>query len=204
MNKTDEGQHLDRKSLRGIVGRRAEFSDLAKDCVCFANGSGGKLLIGIEDDKMHPPADQRIEPFVPPALLRSTGMDKLTSLKRIEPHRLRALILEDVTRYPNSGSSDIHRRVGPEILVRTFRRGLKDLVSEGLLTAVHTCSVSEERTAQRPVDPSREPATVDGGARATHRKPCCCSELAGPRSQAPGWDRNGGARKTSTARMPLA
>lgn len=60
-----EGQHLDCKSLRTVAGTTADFAELAKDCVCFANGSGGQLLIGIEDGATEPPPDQRI----PPALL---------------------------------------------------------------------------------------------------------------------------------------
>jgi len=50
--------------------------------------------------------------FVPPALLREAGLDKLTTLKRVQPHRLRALILEDLERFPDSGRGDIHRRIG--------------------------------------------------------------------------------------------
>ena len=57
-----EGQHLDRKSLRTVTGKSANFYELAKDCVCFANGPGGQLHIGIEDNDVHPPADQRIDP----------------------------------------------------------------------------------------------------------------------------------------------
>ena len=60
--KTTEGQLLDLKSLRTVVGKTADFPELAKDCVCFANGSGGQLLIGIEDNEEHPPAEQRIDP----------------------------------------------------------------------------------------------------------------------------------------------
>ena len=33
----------------------------AHDCVGFANGVGGRLLIGIEDDQVEPPPDQRVE-----------------------------------------------------------------------------------------------------------------------------------------------
>ena len=58
---TEEGQQLDRKSLRVVQGQSTDFEELAKDCVCFANGSGGQLLIGIEDDASLPPPQQRIE-----------------------------------------------------------------------------------------------------------------------------------------------
>ena len=58
---TEEGQRLDRKSLRVVQGASTDFEELAKDCVCFANGSGGQLLIGIEDDASLPPPGQCIE-----------------------------------------------------------------------------------------------------------------------------------------------
>jgi len=57
---TLEDQHTDRKSLRIITGKTADWDALAKDCVCFANGQGGRLLIGIEDAETDPPAGQRI------------------------------------------------------------------------------------------------------------------------------------------------
>ena len=57
----NEGQRLDRKSLRKVTGSTADFPELARDCVCFANGAGGELLIGIEDDETHPPVGQRID-----------------------------------------------------------------------------------------------------------------------------------------------
>jgi ATP-dependent DNA helicase RecG len=73
--------------------------------------------------------------FVPPALLRAVGLDALTTLARVQPHRLRALILEDLERFPGSAKGDIRRRVGPEIPDRTFRRALEDLVAGGRVEA---------------------------------------------------------------------
>ena len=55
-----EGQHLDRKSLRTVTGKTADFGELAKDCVCFANGAGGQIVVGIEDDGTEPPPGQRV------------------------------------------------------------------------------------------------------------------------------------------------
>lgn len=57
-----EDQHLDRKSLRKVSGKTANWQELASDCVCFANGAGGKLLIGIEDGTELPPLEQRVDP----------------------------------------------------------------------------------------------------------------------------------------------
>jgi len=59
---TLEDQHTDRKSLRKVTGRTADWDDLARACVCFANSSGGRLLIGIEDDDILPPSGQSIPP----------------------------------------------------------------------------------------------------------------------------------------------
>ena len=49
---TEEGQRLDRKSLRVVQGQFTDFVELAKDCVCFANGSGGQLLISFLQDQL--------------------------------------------------------------------------------------------------------------------------------------------------------
>jgi ATP-dependent DNA helicase RecG len=73
--------------------------------------------------------------FVPPALLREAGLDALTTLTRVQPHRLRALIMEDLERFPGSAKGDIRRRVGPEIPERTFRRALEHLVANGQVEA---------------------------------------------------------------------
>lgn len=73
--------------------------------------------------------------FVPPALLREAGLDALTTLTRVQPHRLRALILEDLERFPDSGRADIHRRIGPEIHEKTLSRALDALLSEGAIAS---------------------------------------------------------------------
>ncbi|MEH3021525.1 MAG: ATP-binding protein [Pseudomonas oryzihabitans] len=57
-----ENEEFDRKSLRKIQGKQAAWTELAIDCVAFANGTGGRLLIGIEDSADRPPAEQRIAP----------------------------------------------------------------------------------------------------------------------------------------------
>ena len=55
-----EGQLSDSKSLRAITGKNADWSELAKDCVAFANAQGGQLRIGIEDGASEPPAGQSV------------------------------------------------------------------------------------------------------------------------------------------------
>ncbi len=65
-----EGQLLDQKSLRAVTGKTADWNEIAKDCIAFANATGGRLLLGIEDGQSEPPADQRIPPDLPDTLRR--------------------------------------------------------------------------------------------------------------------------------------
>ncbi len=68
--------------------------------------------------------------YVDPKLLRATGLDGKTTLVRIEPHRLEALVIENLQRYPGSSSTEINRRVAPEITVRAVREALERLESK--------------------------------------------------------------------------
>lgn len=72
--------------------------------------------------------------FVDPSLLRSLHFAGETTLKRIEPHRLAALVLEDVRRYPKSAISDIHRRVGGEIHPKQIKHALDQLIARGAVS----------------------------------------------------------------------
>lgn len=69
--------------------------------------------------------------FIDPGLLRSLNFTSETTLKRIEPHRLAALVLEDLQRYPKSAISDIHQRIGGEIHAKQVKRALEDLIERG-------------------------------------------------------------------------
>ncbi len=67
--------------------------------------------------------------------IREAGLDERTTLTRVQPHRLRALILEDLERFPGSGRGDIHRRIGPEIHTKTLARPLEALLKDGQIVA---------------------------------------------------------------------
>lgn len=69
--------------------------------------------------------------FVDPSLLRSLKFTGETTLKRIEPHRLAALVLEDLQRYPQSAISEIHQRIGGELHPKQVKRALEDLIARG-------------------------------------------------------------------------
>lgn len=87
-----EGQLLDQKSLRAVIGKTADWSEIAKDCIAFANASGGRLLLGVEDGQAEPPADQRI-----PADLTDAVRRKLAE------RTVNVTVLPDVVTAPNGG-----------------------------------------------------------------------------------------------------
>jgi ATP-dependent DNA helicase RecG len=68
-----EDQTTDCKSLRTITGKAPAWDEIAKDCVCFANGQGGRLLTGIEDDETLPPAGQNVAPELIERLRKRIG-----------------------------------------------------------------------------------------------------------------------------------
>lgn len=87
-----EGQLLDRKSLRAISGRTANWDEIAKDCIAFANATGGRLQVGIENDQSQPPTGQQIPPELPDTLRR-----------RISEKTVNVVVLVDVVTTPSGG-----------------------------------------------------------------------------------------------------
>lgn len=61
----EETQHIEKKSLQVVTGNTADWSELAKDCVCFANARGGTIYIGIGDKETEPPLAQKINEALP-------------------------------------------------------------------------------------------------------------------------------------------
>ncbi len=60
-----ETQFIEKKKLDTVIGKTANWKELAKDCVCFANSRGGIILIGISDHEAEPPYNQKIEKDLP-------------------------------------------------------------------------------------------------------------------------------------------
>ncbi|MCV4090782.1 ATP-binding protein [Pseudomonas aeruginosa] len=87
-----EGQLLDQKSLRAVIGKTADWNEIAKDCIAFANATGGRLLLGIEYGQSEPPADQRVPPDLPDTLRR-----------KLAERTVNVTVLPDVTIAPNGG-----------------------------------------------------------------------------------------------------
>lgn len=57
--------YTDKKKLDAVTGKSADWDELAKDCVCFANTRGGKIWIGIADKENLPPPHQKIDEQLP-------------------------------------------------------------------------------------------------------------------------------------------
>jgi len=72
--------------------------------------------------------------LIAPELLRRLHFKGQTSLKGIERHRLRELVLCDLKIYLEASISEIHARVGKEIPLRRLRRAVDELRQEGLIT----------------------------------------------------------------------
>lgn len=66
----EENNKFDNKSLKKVTGRTADFDELSKDCVAFANSHGGYLAIGIEDGEENPASDQKIPEDLPEKIIK--------------------------------------------------------------------------------------------------------------------------------------
>jgi ATP-dependent DNA helicase RecG len=66
-----------------------------------------------------------------PVFLRDLNLPGDTTLKRIQPHRLTALVLEDLRPYRNSAIGDIRQRIGEEINPKQVNRAIDQLVESG-------------------------------------------------------------------------
>ncbi len=87
-----EGQLLDQKSLRAVTGKTADWNEIAKDCIAFANATGGRLLLGIEDGQSTPPADQHIPLDLPDTVRR-----------KLAERTVNVSVMPDVVTAPNGG-----------------------------------------------------------------------------------------------------
>lgn len=85
----NENQYLDKKSIRLVQGKTANWSELAKDSVCFANARGGTIHLGIEDGYDDPPKDQLIPENLPSEILKRIA--ELTVNVGVTTQKLRAM-----------------------------------------------------------------------------------------------------------------
>ena len=74
---------------------------------------------------------QAVRYFVYPNVLKKMDFLQTTTLSRVEAPRLKALLFEDLQRYPGSAIGDIHTRTALEIERRRVKNALDNLVVEG-------------------------------------------------------------------------
>lgn len=79
----EENVKYDKKSLRYVTGKTADFGELAKDCVAFANSHGGSIAIGIEDDADSPSPSQVIPDDLPEKVVKR--INELTINVAVQP-----------------------------------------------------------------------------------------------------------------------
>ena len=106
-NLTKELQLSDEERLRSFVGKLLDKSIL--------------ITRGIK---------KGTEYLINPKLISSSKINIKPTLKVIEPHRLEALIIEDLLRYPKSKSADIQKRI-EELPIEDIRKKLLAMETEG-------------------------------------------------------------------------
>jgi len=68
----NENKNIDKKSLKFLRGKQTDWTELAKDCISFANAQGGFIYIGIEDKEKLPPENQKItDKTLPDVILKN-------------------------------------------------------------------------------------------------------------------------------------
>ncbi len=114
-----ENSLYDKKSLRTVVGKTADFSELAKDCVAFSNALGGKIDIGIENEDTMPPAEQRVPEDLPTAVVNKiSGITHgvIISTETVTAENGGEYIRLNILRNPNAiavtSSGKIYVRIG--------------------------------------------------------------------------------------------
>jgi ATP-dependent DNA helicase RecG len=123
--------------LLGLLAQHESMSaqELAKALEIGSVGDLGALLKNLIAWKLVSPKGRtrgaRYE--VNSEVLRKTSFKGRTSLKRIEEHRVRELILEDLRIYGRASRTEIQGRIGVEIPERKVRACLAALLQAGLI-----------------------------------------------------------------------
>lgn len=87
-----ENEQFEKKSLLALTKPNPDWDELAKDCVCFANAQGGRILFGIEDKASQPETSQRIPVSLPARLS-----------KEIQQRTLNVSVLPQIKTAENGG-----------------------------------------------------------------------------------------------------
>lgn len=75
------------------------------------------------------------EYVINPEVFAAADLQVKPTLKTIEPHRLRALLVEDLRAYPDSSLAEMHKRLGEELAAHLLRRQLLQMTRAGMVAA---------------------------------------------------------------------
>lgn len=70
--------------------------------------------------------------LINPEIIKYSELNIKPNLKTIEPHRLIALLETDISTYPNSSISEIHKRL-PDVDIKDLRKTIYQMVEDGKL-----------------------------------------------------------------------
>lgn len=114
-----ENSIYDRKSIQSIQGKKADFDELAKDCVAFSNAEGGMIDFGIEDGEQLPPEGQKVDAGLPVTVAnRVNGLTQgvMVSIEVLTAKNGGEFLRLHILRNPNAiaatSSGKIYLRVG--------------------------------------------------------------------------------------------
>ena len=75
------------------------------------------------------------EYVINPEVFAAADLQVKPTLKTIEPHHLRALLVEDLRAYPDSSLAEMHKRLGEELAPHLLRRQLLQMTRSGIVAA---------------------------------------------------------------------
>lgn len=114
-----ENSLFDRKSLRQVCGKTADFNELAKDCVAFSNAQGGTIDIGVEDGEVLPPGNQILPDGLATEIINKLGGKTngvILNIQELEAENGGQYLKLNVLRNPNAiaatSSGKIYIRIG--------------------------------------------------------------------------------------------
>ena len=118
-----ENSIYDKKSLRAIQGKKADFDEVAKDCVAFSNAEGGMIDFGIENDDQLPPEGQKVDAGLPVTVVnRINGLTQgvMVNVEVLTAENGGEVLRLHILRNPNAiaatSSGKIYLRVGDNSL----------------------------------------------------------------------------------------
>src|SRR5690625_1052912 len=112
-----EYKFRDKKSLSIISKGTANWKELAKDCVCFANARGGLIIIGIEDNKTLPDSKQIIDKAVPFQIKKkiaertvNVGLDATVKTAKNEGQYIELKVLQSISTIASTSDGKYYYR----------------------------------------------------------------------------------------------